>query len=187
MPDEWFVHDVKSFLGKVEKVGLCLKTCDSHLVLVFFYDVKCPGCALLEDEAGEYLNTLVESGKAVLYYVDYPVHRGVERIHAFLRCIYKRNPKKFVEVLREIYANFLSGQPITEELIVKHAENVGSDEVEKEVAKVMEGRSLAKEFGAPGTPTIVVCNLIRNIGYAIFGYPGYIKLAKIIGEFYLMK
>ncbi len=45
---------------------------------------------------------------------------------------------------------------------------------------------MAKELGAPpGTPTMIVGNLSRNIGQGIFGYPGIMKLAKIIEDFYI--
>jgi protein-disulfide isomerase len=49
----------------------------------------------------------------------------------------------------------------------------------------MEAKALAKELGAPGTPTLIIGNLARNIGQAIFGYPGLTKLMKKVEEFYL--
>ncbi len=45
---------------------------------------------------------------------------------------------------------------------------------------------MAKELGAPGTPTIIIGNLVKNVGQGgIFGYPGITKLAKAIEDLYV--
>ncbi|WP_446751631.1 DsbA family protein [Vulcanisaeta sp. JCM 16161] len=181
MPDEWLVKDVRGVLDRVERVGLGFRAQNPRLLIVLFYDLHCPGCALLEDEAGDYLVELYRSGKATLYFVDYPVHRGIERLHAAFRCIYRRDPMVFLEVLRRHYEAYLSGKLEGEEAVAE----AGGDCVNEELQRVMEAKSVAKELGAPGTPTIIIGNLVKNVGQGIFGYPGITKLMRVIEDVYV--
>ena len=181
MPDEWLIKDVRDVLSKVERVGLGFRAENPRLLIVLFYDLYCPGCALLEDEIGDYLIELVRSGKATLYFVDYPVHRGIERLHAAFRCIYRRDPNTFLEVLRRHYEAYLSGKLKDEEGIAE----ASSDCINEEVQRVMEAKSVAKELGVPGTPTVMIGNLTKNVGQGLFGYPGATKLMKIIEDMYV--
>lgn len=181
MTDEWLIRDVRGVLERIDRVGLGFRVQNPRLLVVIFYDLYCPGCALLEDEAGDYLVELYRSGKASLYFVDYPVHRGVEKLHATFRCIYRRDPMVFLEVLKRHYEAYLSGKLKGEEAVAE----ADGDCVNEELQRVMEAKSVAKELGAPGTPTMIVGNLNRNIGQGIFGYPGIMKLAKIIEDFYI--
>ncbi|MGC9153719.1 MAG: DsbA family protein [Vulcanisaeta sp.] len=181
MSDEWLIRDIRSVQDRVEKVGLSFKVSNPRLLIVVFYDLYCPGCALLEDEAGDYLTTLFNEGKASLYFVDYPVHRGIEKLHAAFRCIYRRNPQAFLDALRRHYEAYLSGKLGKSEAIADSSDPC----INEELPRVMEAKSLARELGAPGTPTIIVGNLMRNVGQGIFGYPGLTKLMKTIEEFYL--
>ncbi|WP_243678578.1 thioredoxin domain-containing protein [Vulcanisaeta distributa] len=183
MSDEWLIKDVRSVLERVDRVGLGFRAQNPRLLIVIFYDLYCPGCALLEDEAGDYLVELYRSGKASLYFVDYPVHRGgVERLHATFRCIYRRDPMVFLDVVRRHYEAYLSGKLKGEEAIAE----ASGDCVNEELQRVMEAKSVAKELGAPpGTPTIIIGNLVRNVGQGIFGYPGIMKLMRIIEDIYV--
>ncbi|ADY00766.1 thiol:disulfide interchange protein, putative [Vulcanisaeta moutnovskia 768-28] len=181
MSDEWLIKDIRRVLEKVEGVGLGFRAQSSRLLIVIFYDLYCPGCALLEDEAGDYLLELFREGKASLYFVDYPVHRGVEKFHAAFRCIYKRDPLIFLEVLKRHYEAYLSGKLKGEETIT----GASNDCINEELQRVMEAKSIAKELGAPGTPTIIIGNLVKNIGQGVFGYPGLMKFMKIIEELYI--
>ncbi|KUO90247.1 MAG: thiol:disulfide interchange protein [Caldivirga sp. JCHS_4] len=181
MSDEWLIRDVRGVLERVDRVGLGFKAVNPRLLIVLFYDLHCPGCAILEDEAGDYLMELVNDGKASLYFVDYPVHRGIERLHAAFRCIYRRNPNTFIESLRRHYEAYLSGKLDNEVALA----NATGDCLNEELPRVMEAKALAKELGAPGTPTLIIGNLVKNIGQGIFGYPGLTKLMKTIEEFYL--
>ncbi len=181
MPDEWLIRDVRNALERVDRVGLGFKAQNPRLLIIVFYDLHCPGCALLEDEAGEYLVELFRDGKASLYFVDYPVHRGIEKLHAVFRCVYRRNPMAFLEVLRRHYEAYLSGKLSGEETIT----GTSNDCVNEELQNIMEARSVAKELGAPGTPTVIIGNLVKNIGQGIFGYPGITRLMKTIEEFYI--
>ncbi|MFP3485890.1 MAG: thioredoxin domain-containing protein [Vulcanisaeta sp.] len=181
MSDEWLIRDVRSVLERVDRVGLGFKAVNPRLLIVLFYDLHCPGCAILEDEAGDYLMELVNDGKASLYFVDYPVHRGIEKLHAAFRCIYKRDPRVFIESLRRHYEALLMGKLGNEEALIEASGGC----LDEELPRVMEAKALAKELGAPGTPTLIIGNLARNIGQAIFGYPGLTKLMKKVEEFYL--
>ncbi len=181
MPDEWFVRDVKDVLARVERVGLGFRAENPRLLIVLFYDLHCPGCALLEDEVGDYLVELFRSGKATLYFVDYPVHRGIERLHAAFRCIYRRDPMAFLEALRRHYEAYLSGKLMGEEAITE----ASNDCINEEVQRVMEAKSVAKELGVPGTPTMIIGNLAKNVGQGLFGYPGAGKLMRVIEDLYV--
>jgi protein-disulfide isomerase len=179
MPDRWLIRDVQSIVPRLDRVGLSFKVSNPRLVLAVFYDLHCPGCALLETEAGDYLMSLVEKGVVNLYYVDYPVHRGIERMHAAVRCIYRNDPVTFRAVLRRLYEALMKGD---------EPRSVGEDHgscVDKELPMVSEGKALAKELKIPGTPGIIVGNLQRNMGYGIFGYPGLGKLMEIIEDMYV--
>ncbi|WP_069807336.1 DsbA family protein [Vulcanisaeta thermophila] len=180
MSDQWLVRDINGLIPKLDKVGLGFKAQNPKLLVVIFYDLLCPGCAVLEDEAGDYLVSLVNDGKASLYFVDYPVHRGIERVHASFRCIYRNNPTLFLEALRRHYEAYLSGKLKREDL-----ERVGGECIDKELPMVSEGKSLGKELGVPGTPTIIIGNIPKNIGQAVFGYPGLGRLMQLIEELYV--
>ena len=181
MSDEWLIRDVRGVLERVDRVGLGFKAVNSRLLIVLFYDLRCPGCAILEDEAGDYLMELVSDGKASLYFVDYPVHRGIEKLHAAFRCIYRHNPAAFIELLRRHYEAFLMGKLRNGEASIEVSDGC----INEELPRVMEAKALAKELGAPGTPTLIIGSLARNIGQVIFGYPGLMKLMKTVEEFYL--
>ena len=181
MSDEWLIKDVKGVLEKVERVGLGFRAENPRLLIVIFYDLYCPGCALLEDEVGDYLVELYRSGKASLYFVDYPVHRGVEKLHAAFRCIYRRDPMVFLETMKRHYEAYLSGKLKGEEALI----DANNDCINEELQRVMEAKSVAKELGAPGTPTVIIGNLIKNVGQGMFGYPGAMKLMKLIEDMYV--
>ncbi|WP_054844540.1 hypothetical protein [Vulcanisaeta souniana] len=58
MPDKWLIRDLRSVLERVDRVGLGFRAQNPRLLIIVFYDLHCPGCALLEDEAGDYLMEL---------------------------------------------------------------------------------------------------------------------------------
>jgi len=179
MPDKWLIRDVLSIIPRLDRVGLPFKANNPRMILAVFYDLHCPGCALLETEAGDYLMSLVEKGTANLYYVDYPVHRGIERMHAAVRCVYRNDPATFRAVIRRIYESLMKGEE------VKEVDGDHGTCIDKELPMVNEGKALAKELKIPGTPGIIVGNIQRNMGYGLFGYPGLGKLMEIIEDMYL--
>lgn len=179
--ETWLIRGVRDVLNRIEDVGLGFRAPNPKLLIVFFYDLYCPGCAVLEDEAGDYFIGLVDSGMASLYFVDYPVHKGIEKLHATFRCIYKKDPRNFLDTLRKHYEAYLLGKLRDEEILT----DVDGNCIEYELPRVSEAKTLAKQLGVPGTPTIIVGNLEKNLGQGIFGYSGLTRLMKLVEEFYL--
>ncbi|MFP3238995.1 MAG: thiol:disulfide interchange protein, partial [Caldivirga sp.] len=82
MGDRWVVNNVKDFLSRVDKYALKVRANgQAKGFIVIFYDLHCPGCALLDIDLMDYFMQLNQKGLVDVLFVDYPVHR-VEKLHA---------------------------------------------------------------------------------------------------------
>lgn len=177
MSDKWVVNNVRDFLSKVDKYALKLKANGSAKgFVVIFYDLHCPGCALLDLDMMDYLIQLNKKGIIDLMFIDYPVHR-VERLHAKMRIIFKRNPEEFLNMLNKVYSDM-----VERGILVKDIPNVSDDESEVELQAVNECKKLAKTINVQGTPTVLAGRYDRDTGIAIFGYDGPHSIMNLVRE-----
>ncbi|MGC8570759.1 DsbA family protein [Caldivirga sp.] len=177
MGDRWVISNVDDFLSKVDKYALKIKANGNAKGFVaIFYDLHCPGCALLELDLMDYLTQLNQKGIIDIIFVDYPVHR-VEKLHAKVRVLFKKNPGEFLKVLNNIYSNM-----VEKGVLVKDIEEVSDAEAASELQAVNECKKIAKGIKVPGTPTIMAGRYDRDTGVALFGYDGPDSVMNLIRE-----
>ncbi|ABW02774.1 thioredoxin domain-containing protein [Caldivirga maquilingensis] len=177
MSDKWVISNVGDFLSKVDKYALKIKANGNAKGFVaLFYDLHCPGCALLDVDLMDYLIQLNQKGIIDIIFVDYPVHR-VEKLHAKVRVLFKKNPSQFLSTLNRIYSNMIEKGEL-----VKDIQEVSDEEAAGELQAVNECKKLAKLVKVPGTPTIMAGRYDRNTGVALFGYDGPDSVMNLIRE-----
>ena len=178
MGDKWVISNVGDFLSKVDKYALKIKANGNAKGFVaLFYDLYCPGCALLDLDLMDYLIQLNQKGIIDIMFVDYVVHRGIEKLHAKVRVLFKKNSSEFLNVLNKIYSNMVEKGEL-----VKDIQEVSDEEAASELQAVNECKKLAKSVKVPGTPTIMVGRYDRNTGVALFGYDGPDSIMNLIRE-----
>lgn len=177
MGDRWVVNNVGDFLSRIDKYALKIKANgNAKGFVVIFYDLHCPGCALLDMDLMDYLIQLNQRGIIDIIFMDYPVHR-VEKLHAKARVLFKKNPREFLNVLNRIYSNMIEKGEL-----VKDIQEVNDDEAAGELQAVNECKKLAKSVNVPGTPTIMAGRYDRSTGVALFGYDGPDSVMNLIKE-----
>lgn len=163
------LKDVNSVLRRINDLGYPLCNVGSNLTILIFYDLNCPACTKMELELGDYIMEIATKKLANVYYMDFPVHRGIERLHAAIRYISNDNPQLFKDLIRKVYIQFREFRKIDlgiDEEIMRKAEEL--------VKKVLECKSFGKELGISGTPAmaIILSKGSVGIGLVIEGYWG---------------
>ncbi|MFP3194242.1 MAG: thioredoxin domain-containing protein [Caldivirga sp.] len=177
MGDRWVVNNVKDFLSRVDKYALKVSANgQAKGFIVIFYDLYCPGCALLDIDLMDYFMQLNQKGLVDVLFVDYPVHR-VEKLHAKARVLFKRDPNEFLKTLNKVYSDMVERGVLTKDI-----PGVSDDEANGELQAVDECKRLAKTIKVPGTPTIMVGRYDRDTGVAVFGYDGPDSVMNLIRE-----
>jgi protein-disulfide isomerase len=137
--------------------------------IVEFGDFKCPDCKQWEETIfpqlkREYLDT----GKAQLYFMNFPVVSGSETAELVGRSIYHQNNQAFWDFYTAIYQNQQNAKInwATESFLLKFvAEHVKSvdltrlqNDVEQKVyqAEIEQEKRIGKEAGVTATPTFFI-------------------------------
>ena len=176
MSERWVVNNVKGFLERISGCSLKVGANGKPLgFIVFFYDLHCPGCALLDIDLMDYFINLNRRGYIDLYFADYPVHR-VELLHAKARVLFKRSIDEYFKALSTIYEGLVKGS------LAKDIPGVADSEAEGEVEKVRKCKELARSINVVGTPTILLGRYDREVGVAVFGYDSPDNVMKLIEE-----
>ncbi len=161
------VENLSRVLERMNSLGMVFGDPQKvDLILGLFFDVKCSACARMFTECEDYIFDLVNSGKACVYYLDFPVHKGSESIHVALRCLYKESPRMFIDALRRCYERLKKGAHEKE----VELERISCPDVS--VDTVMECKRFGREIGVRGTPTLLVGLRSRNVGVLLEGYMG---------------
>lgn len=165
MSDKWVITNIKGFIEKAAECGLAFKANgNSRGAVIIFYDMYCPGCALMEMDLGDYFKELRSKGVDIIY-IDFPVHK-VDMLHAKARVVYRRNPEEFLKVLDSAYGDMINKGNLIKDL------DVSDNDAKAELENVRNCKSTAQSIGIKGTPTIIIAKYGRDTATAVFGYIG---------------
>ncbi|GGP21660.1 hypothetical protein GCM10007981_14370 [Thermocladium modestius] len=165
MSDRWVVTNIRDFMEKATRCGMVFKAVGNPKgSIIIFYDMYCPGCALMETDLGDYFKELRNKGIDIIY-VDFPVHK-VDMLHAKARVIYKRNPDDFLKLIDSVYGDMINKGNLVKDFDVNDAE------AKLELENVKNCKLAAQSIGVKGTPTVVIAKYGRETATAVFGYLG---------------
>lgn len=190
--------DVKKDLGTIKPLG----DKNAKVKLVLFSDFECPYCGALDGHNPSVMDSLktnisgwepampniikdyVDSGKAVLYFRDFPAHQDSPVEHNAARCANEQG--KFWEMHDALFTlqdNGGVGTDVTSKM-KELASNLGLDEekfnsclsAKKYQKEIDADLASSKELGIQGTPHMFI-----NDKY-VSGADGYAAFKKIIDE-----
>jgi protein-disulfide isomerase len=188
--------DVKNDLGTISPLGKK----DAKVKLVLFSDFECPYCAALDGHNSQVMDSLktniagwepampniiseyVDSGKAVIYFRDFPAHQDSGTMHNAARCADEQD--KFWEMHDALFTLQDNGGVGTDAAskMKELAVSVGLDETKfndcltsKKYQKQIDAdQAASRELGVQGTPHMFINDKF------ISGADGFAAFKKII-------
>ncbi|MBP1449633.1 MAG: thioredoxin fold domain-containing protein [Thermoproteus sp.] len=137
-------------IGKILNVAP-IKIGNSSNILIVFFDLKCPFCARMFNEAESYLLELARKGLLSYVMCDYIVHDDAVVLHAMLREVEGAEARlKFVE---DVYNRRVKD---------KGGAQTGLRDI--------ECHEIAEALGVVGTPALLFYDDNKGEGQLIFGY-----------------
>jgi len=152
---------------------------NAPILVVEFYDLLCPFCALAHVETADKLRELIGMGEVEYVLYDFLVHypyllgrskseaEALVKAHELLWCAYDKSPNLAWEIIDEVYRTHVRTQLVpTQILLIISMKYRGECGYSLDVGKYFE---VAESMGVDATPTYVIYYRPNGTTYRIVG------------------
>ena len=166
----YFILSTKSYAddSKIDKSLVAIGSHDATVKIKIFSSLTCPHCASFHSEVvPEIMKKFVETGKAQLIFIDFPLDLAAFNASKLLHCIDQKKQIIFLDTIYETQENWTSGSDIEDinENLKKIVKNLGINSsqfdkclIDEAISdKILNGRIKAnKKYSINSTPTIII-------------------------------
>ena len=166
----YFILSTKSYAedSKIDKSLVTIGSYDATVKIKIFSSLTCPHCASFHSEVvPEIMKKFVETGKAQLIFIDFPLDLAAFNASKLLHCIDQKKQIIFLDTIYETQESWTSGSGIEDinENLKKIVKNLGINSsqfdeclIDEAISdKILNGRIKAnKKYSINSTPTIII-------------------------------
>ena len=166
----YFILSTKSYAedSKIDKSLIVIGSYDATVKIKIFSSLTCPHCASFHIKVvPEIMKKFVETGKAQLIFIDFPLDLAAFNASKLLHCIDQKKQIIFLDTIYETQENWTSGSDIEDinENLKKIVKNLGINSsqfdkclIDEAISdKILNGRIKAnKKYSINSTPTIII-------------------------------
>ena len=166
----YFILSTKSYAedSKIDKSLIVIGSYDATVKIKIFSSLTCPHCASFHIEVvPEIMKKFVETGKAQLIFIDFPLDLAAFNASKLLHCIDQKKQIIFLDTIYETQENWTSGSDIEDinENLKKIVKDLGINSsqfdkclIDEAISdKILNGRIKAnKKYSINSTPTIII-------------------------------
>ena len=166
----YFILSTKSYAedSKIDKSLIVIGSYDATVKIKIFSSLTCPHCASFHIEVvPEIMKKFVETGKAQLIFIDFPLDLAAFNASKLLHCIDQKKQIIFLDTIYETQESWTSGSGIEDinENLKKIVKNLGINSsqfdkclIDESISdKILNGRIEGnKKYSINSTPTIII-------------------------------
>ena len=166
----YFILSTKSYAedSKIDKSLVTIGSYDATVKIKIFSSLTCPHCASFHSEVvPEIMKKFVETGKAQLIFIDFPLDLAAFNASKLLHCIDQKKQIIFLDTIYETQESWTSGSDIEDinENLKKIVKDLGINSsqfdkclIDEAISdKILNGRIKAnKKYSINSTPTIII-------------------------------
>ena len=166
----YFILSTKSYAedSKIDKSLIVIGSYDATVKIKIFSSLTCPHCASFHIEVvPEIMKKFVETGKAQLIFIDFPLDLAAFNASKLLHCIDQKKQIIFLDTIYETQESWTSGSDIEDinENLKKIVKDLGINSsqfdkclIDEAISdKILNGRIKAnKKYSINSTPTIII-------------------------------
>lgn len=152
---------------------------EAPILVIEFYDLLCPYCALSHIGSADRLKQLIDRGELEYVLYDFLVHypyllkkskseaEALVRAHEVLWCAYDKSPELAWDIIDEVYRTHVR-TPLspTQILLLASMKYKGECKYEFDVSKYFK---VAEDMGVDATPTYIIYYRPNKTAYRIVG------------------
>ena len=166
----YFILSTKSYTedSKIDKSLVTIGSYDATVKIKIFSSLTCPHCASFHSEVvPEIMKKFVETGKAQLIFIDFPLDLAAFNASKLLHCIDQKKQIIFLDTIYETQESWTSGSGIEDinENLKRIVKNLGINSsqfdeclIDEAISdKILNGRIEGnKKYSINSTPTIII-------------------------------